>query len=498
MEIEPEPSSFNDEVGKKGKREDDQENDQEMIASKTNYRNEDRPVNKRVIDDDDDDYEDEEEDEERKIDEEYIVWKKNAPYLYDLVMTHALEWPSLTVEWLPDARYLKGHYCTEQRLIAGTHTNGAEPNYLMVVHARLPFSGDIVESNRSSIKTSSTNVSEEKEFTMAKCKNGVAYYESGNGGGSGGSGSILQYGNVEERIKVIQKIYHPSEVNRARYMPQNPSIIASKGTESQVYVFDITKHPSEPDSKRNRPDLCLVGHEKEGYGLDWSPCKGGYIASGSDDGLVCIWDISAVKESDKVDAKSVLKFHSNIVEDVAWHRTQPNILGSVSDDRKIAIWDDRNTNIPVTTISDPHGKKEVNTISFNPFNPFVFATGGSDSNVALWDSRSTKAPLHVLKSHSAEVYQVQWSYVNETILASSGNDRRVMVWDVSRIGAQQSQEDALEGPPELMFVHGGHTSRVTEFSWNPNDPWVVASVADDNILQVWQMAEPIYSFVNGK
>ena len=29
------------------------------------------------------------------------IWKKNCPFLYDLVMTHALEWPSLTVEWLP-------------------------------------------------------------------------------------------------------------------------------------------------------------------------------------------------------------------------------------------------------------------------------------------------------------------------------------------------------------------------------------------------------------
>ncbi len=30
------------------------------------------------------------------------IWKKNAPFLYDLVMTHALEWPSLTAQWLPD------------------------------------------------------------------------------------------------------------------------------------------------------------------------------------------------------------------------------------------------------------------------------------------------------------------------------------------------------------------------------------------------------------
>lgn len=39
---------------------------------------------------------------EKIINEEYKIWKKNTPFLYDLVVTHALEWPSLTVEWLPD------------------------------------------------------------------------------------------------------------------------------------------------------------------------------------------------------------------------------------------------------------------------------------------------------------------------------------------------------------------------------------------------------------
>lgn len=42
--------------------------------------------------------------EERIINEEYKIWKKNTPFLYDLVMTHALEWPSLTCQWLPDKR----------------------------------------------------------------------------------------------------------------------------------------------------------------------------------------------------------------------------------------------------------------------------------------------------------------------------------------------------------------------------------------------------------
>lgn len=35
--------------------------------------------------------------------------------------------------------------------------------------------------------------------------------------------------------------------------------------------------------------------------------------------------------------------------------------------------------------------------------------------------------------------------------------------------------------------------RTHHISWNTNDDWVCASVSEDNILQVWQMAENIYA-----
>ena len=103
--------------------------------------------NNVVIDDDDDDEIDDEED--KLINEEYKVWKKNSPYLYDLVLTHALEWPSLTCQWLPDVtryndfiiilksilifrfRSLEKEIGTH-KLILGTHTSNGEPNYLMI------------------------------------------------------------------------------------------------------------------------------------------------------------------------------------------------------------------------------------------------------------------------------------------------------------------------------------------------------------------------------
>ena len=39
---------------------------------------------------------------EKIINEEYKTWKKNAPFLYDVMLSTALEWPTLTTQWLPD------------------------------------------------------------------------------------------------------------------------------------------------------------------------------------------------------------------------------------------------------------------------------------------------------------------------------------------------------------------------------------------------------------
>jgi hypothetical protein len=35
---------------------------------------------------------------------EYKIWKKNSPYLYDLILSTALDWPTLTTQWLPDKK----------------------------------------------------------------------------------------------------------------------------------------------------------------------------------------------------------------------------------------------------------------------------------------------------------------------------------------------------------------------------------------------------------
>lgn len=379
----------------------------------------------------------------------------------DLVITHALEWPSLTVQWLPTKEINAEAGYSKQQLILGTHTSEGEQNYLMRAEVHLPLEDS---------ETDNRGYDEER-------------------------GEVGGFGASNGRIQIVQQINHEGEVNRARACPQNHFLIATKTVSSEVYVFDYSKHPSKPAGDGQcKPDIRLTGHKNEGYGLSWSTQREGYLLSGSDDAQICIWDIQSLPpNASSLAALSIYCGHGGVVEDVAWHPRHTDIFGSVGDDKKLILWDMRK---PADAAQDKEVEAhmaEVNCLSFNPLNEHIVATGSADKTVALWDIRNLSQKLHLFESHQEEVFQVGWSPHNETILASSGADRRLMVWDLSRIGEEQEPGDEEDGPPELLFVHGGHTAKISDFAFNGNEDWVVASVAEDNILQIWQMAENIWS-----
>ena len=389
-----------------------------------------------------------------------VVSNTGADGAADLVVTHALEWPSLTVEWLPTREeHTQGGY-SKQQMILGTHTSEGEQNYLMRAEVQLPL---------EDTETDPRGYDDER-------------------------GEVGGFGASNGRIQVVQQINHKGEVNRARSCPQNHFLVATKTVSADVYVFDYSKHPSKPPSDGEcKPDIRLKGHSNEGYGLSWSEQKEGYLLSGSDDSRICMWDIQALPEGDR-DLPALQKYngHVGVVEDVAWHPRDVNFFGSVGDDKKMILWDMRKPADDAIHLQVEAHDAEVNCISFNPFNQHIVATGSADKTVALWDVRNLSKKLHVFDSHQEEVFQVGWSPKHETILASSGADRRLMVWDLSKIGDEQTAEDAEDGPPELLFIHGGHTAKISDFTFNPADDWVIASVAEDNILQIWQMAGNIW------
>lgn len=145
------------------------------------------------------------------------------------------------------------------RLLLGTHTSDNSSNYLQIADVQIP-------------KPVAPNPDDYDE-------------ERGEIGGYGGPGDVAAI-----KCDIVQKIEHPGEVNKARYQPQNPDIIATLCVDGKILIFDRTKHPLQPASPgKVNAQIELVGHKAEGFGLNWSPHEAGCLASGSEDKTMCLW-----------------------------------------------------------------------------------------------------------------------------------------------------------------------------------------------------------------
>ncbi|KAI8075287.1 WD40-repeat-containing domain protein [Gongronella butleri] len=385
-----------------------------------------------------------EQEQQRKIQEEYQQWKETTELLYDVVVAQNLTWPTLTCQWMPSVSTHGGY--TSQELLLGTHTNDEEQNYVQFQMLDLP-----------QLTSDAANNDEPTPVPRARM------------------------------TTTSQKMAHPGEVNRARYQPTNPNMIATKTRTGNVCLFDRTK---------DTPLVMeLTGHTNEGYGLAWCPHpdKASHLLSAGFDNVICHWDIEATPDNGDKRLAAYQRYlaHTDCVEDISWNGLNDTVFASVADDKKLMIWDCRVGSTPMQQIQ-AH-KAEVNSVAFHPRQEWLLATGSSDKTLALFDIRKLESKLHSFEMHDGEVHQVAWSPHDEPILASAAMDRKIMLWDLRRIGEEQTPEDAEDGPPELMFVHNGHTSRIAEFAWNPLDPWTIASAEENNVVQVWQVSSKIYT-----
>lgn len=127
---------------------------------------------------------------------------------------------------------------TVHRLLLGTHTSGQAQDYLQIATLHLP-------------KRDESSSADRIDHTSYDDEHGEL------------GGHTLPPN--PQRIQITQRINHPGEVNRARYMPQNPDLIATKAVSGEVLVWDRTKHSSDPDrTGAVKPDIRLVGQTKEG------------------------------------------------------------------------------------------------------------------------------------------------------------------------------------------------------------------------------------------
>jgi WD40 repeat protein len=117
----------------------------------------------------------------------------------------------------------------------------------------------------------------------------------------------------------------------------------------------------------------------------------------------------------------------------------------------IVIWD--TTSLPwreVSLILTTHTQEWINAIAWNPSQPHLIATGNNDRRVEIWDVNQTQAPWMVYE-YSDRVYGLDWNTTG-TALAIAG-DMEIHVWDVFK---------------DEVNILSGHTRLTNHVQWNGN------------------------------
>lgn len=405
-----------------------------------------------------------------QVEYDYITWKKNAPLYYDLAVTHILEWPSLTVQYLPCHDESEDGQIQYQKLILGTQSPESGGNFLCVAKTRLP-----TKKARESFRA--------KEFAISK---------------PGDSFSKTAINCVELEAQIL----HPGEVLKARAKPNAFNVVATKSSNGNVYVFDYSKEPPVPAGDKLKAQMVLQGHSCEGWGLDWA-LEGHRLLSSDNSGGILLWDIEHPLGDKQAEgdlsrdnrdgrATAVLEpvrdfsFHSSAINDVKFHRYHPDVFACVAG-HNLSIWDQRNaTREPFFNILTH--TKEAFSLDFSSSDEYLVLTGGSDGLIELWDMRNLGRALCDFRHGEEPVIKVEWSPTNESVFGSCGEDKRVNIWDCSRIDTEQGADQEKC----LIFSHYGHQGVVNDFSWNPATSFGVASVDSSNMVQVWEMDERFY------
>lgn len=405
----------------------------------------------------------------------YRAWKKNAPFLYDYLSTHALLWPSLSVQFFPDLQTVSSEFIPGlarqkslpdlhiQRLVYGTYTMGQAVDSISI--ASLPMFRSI---NRH-ISVSNLDYNAEKqefELSQVSCP----------------------------KLKVTQQINHSGDVNRVKYMPQNPNVLATANNWGDINIYERTKHSSlkrhqllkDEETGVGSPEICLKGitsvNASDVFAMDWNPEREAVIVTANMAGDVNTFDIRQKYLSQSHTIEQTQYFsNGGGVNDVEWFSGHDSVFVAGDEAGYLRVYDTRSAAEPVVK-QQIVSKSGVNSVSVHPTNSSAIAYGNSAGHVGVWDLRNmghndAAEIISILDQHTDAITQLKWHRSRASVLASSSQDKLVRLFDV--LSAES---------PKLLFVHAGHMLGVNDFDWSHHEDWTIASVADDNSLHIWRPA----------
>jgi len=160
--------------------------------------------------------------------------------------------------------------------------------------------------------------------------------------------------------------------------------------------------------------LCLSIH----------PTEVNYLASGSADKTIKIWDLGKQKCAREI------KNHKDKVQVVQWNPHDPQSLLSAGFDGKAVITNSKNINEKIYL---QFGNTEIESGCWSPIDQYLCYFAFENGEVKGFDARKPEETLIDFKAHEKQCTSVAICKADKNLLATASMDGYINIWDLSEI-----------------------------------------------------------------
>nr|XP_019707398.1 protein transport protein SEC31 homolog B isoform X2 [Elaeis guineensis] len=219
----------------------------------------------------------------------------------------------------------------------------------------------------------------------------------------------------------------------------------------------------------------LEKHTGPVRGLEFNTHSPNLLASGADEGELCIWDLANPPEPNLFPPlKSVGSASQTEVSFVSWNPKFQHILASTSYNGMTVVWDLRQQK-PVTSFSDSN-RRRCSVLQWNPdISTQLIIASDDDSSPSLrvWDVRKTISPLREFVGHTKGVIAMSWCPYDSSFLLTCAKDNRTICWDT------------VTG--EIVCELPASTNWNFDIHWYPKIPGVISASSFDVKIGIYNI-----------
>jgi WD40 repeat protein len=209
-------------------------------------------------------------------------------------------------------------------------------------------------------------------------------------------------------------------------------------------------------------------------------------------------------------------YSSSTVFDIAYKPGNPDVVGGVSYDGSIRVWNTR-------TMELEHDLKDIAAtyaMSWAPGGPEEnrLVTANAQGQAVIWDTKNCKM-LHSMSHHSKPIYRIEWNPIDgKRILSTSADNTAVVFDDTGNVIRKFAHPQAVYGchwhptNPKVFAtgchdgvvrvfnidsssskpiqMYAGHKARVFNVKWSTLLPDHIASGSDDKTIRIWNPSAP--------